>query len=390
MSPTVSNLASATGFLVEEGLPSSAIDEEANTHPVITDLRQLAANNDHFARKANAGIPPRLRDERLTRVGSRWASELPDLPEAKRAALAKLEEDGSNGYRMLYAQHILRELWLLRLAVPNQIPDLAQHLLSSSANPVHLAAFVLELSALRLIATHPQCENCAIQVKHSFDGGKMEIDVFAQMGGETVLAEVTMGEQKSADTRQMQRLFALTDALDRTRRARLYCVFGVFGKAAVIPNWRATHNVPRPMTLVEFHKRLISDWGPYGVTDEPERVLEVSVSSEILDRAPIRIFTPELVSRWYHEARRKIPRGELRDNMALTSCAIEAHFVATRGMFFWQDLAIYLWKMVADCTSGAEACEKLGLIDAWVREKNFAALENFYRLTVEEPGKICR
>lgn len=389
MIPTALNLASNAGVLAEKGLYPVNTSENADTHPVITDLTQLAANNAHFARKTNARILPLLRDERPTRVGPRWASEFPDLPEPKRVALAKLEEDDSDGYRTLYTQYILRELWLLRLVVPEQITDLTQHLLSSSANPVHLAAFVLELSALRLIATHPQCESCAVQVQHSFDGGKMEIDVFAQMGGETVLAEVTMGERKSAATRQMQRLFALTDALDRIRRARLYCVFGVFGKAVVIPNWRATHNVPSPMTLVEFHKRLITDWGPYGVTDEPERALKVSEPSEILDRAPIRIFTPELVSHWYQEARRKIPRGELRDNMALTSHMIEAHFVATRGNYFWQDLAIHLWKMIAACTTAAEALDRLGVIDTWVKERNFAALENFYRLTFDErhPGE---
>jgi hypothetical protein len=137
----------------------------------------------------------------------------------------------------------------------------------------------------------------------------------------------------------------------------------------------------------------VTDWGPYKITNEaetnePERVLQVAVPHEILDRAPQKLqTTSHLVEYWYREARKKIPPGDLRDNMALMSHALETHFVATQGKFFWQDLAIHLWKMIAACATAAEAIDRLGLIDTWVREKNFAALENFYRLTVEGPAQ---
>lgn len=389
MPPAALNLANAVNAPIEDGLHFTDVSEDADTHPVIADLTRLAINNDHFARRSRVRALSPLGLEKSPPPYRRWASEFPDLPEPRRAALTKLEDDDTDADRALYTQYILRELYLLRLAVPGQIPDLTQHLLSSSANPIHLASFVLELSALRLIATHPQFEACTIRVPHVFNGEQMEIDILAQMGGETVLAEVTTRRQKSTISPQMKRLFALTDTLDQIERTRLYCVFGIFGVAPFIPNWQAAPNALRPMTLVEFHRRLIADWGPYSIIDERKRAVITSVPNKILDRAKKEIptATDGQVKYGYQEARKKIPYGQLRDNMAHTSCVMEAYFTATKGKLFWQKLASHLWQMIAACTTEAEALDILSLVDDWVSARNFAALEKFYRLTVLEPAQ---
>lgn len=248
--------------------------EDTDEHPVLVDLARLARDSHHFAQRSKRP-PPRILAathsvESSQKLDSRrWAAEFPGLPEPRRRALEELPERQLDSDSALYVDYILRELWLLSDTLEGQLPSLIKHLFCSINNPNNLASFILELSALHLIATHPACEGCAVQVKHTFNGGKMEIDVAAKMRGEVVLAEVTTGT-KRVHSRQMQRLFDLTGELDRDTRARLYCVFGIFGATHPTRAWQSvTSRAVGPLTLAQLHDRLVADWGPYGIIGRP-------------------------------------------------------------------------------------------------------------------------
>lgn len=388
MPPLSLNLADAVSLPVGNEVydVANADPGDNDTHPVIANLTRLAAVNLHFAGASRSTPTVAVPPIKPPRIHRNWAHQFPDLPTAEKASLTRLETDDSLDVdRILYVNHILRDLQLMRETAPEPITPLIQYLLIALEETRRLAGFVLELSAFRLIASHPQCKGCAIRVPHIFKGKKMEIDVLAQMAGETVLVEATTRGLKKSRSPQMKRLFALTDALDQTERARLYCIFGIFGAAPFTSSWRATPNAFGPMTLVQFHQRLVTDWGPYSAIQSREKI--DFVPDKILNRVPQKIITPDEIRFWYGKVCARLPWGKLRNNLDYTNYLIENHFTQTRGKGFWQKLALHLWKTAAECATDAEAAGFLSLIDTWVAEKNFAAVEDFYRLTVLEPAQ---